>query len=201
MAMIRERSPGVWQVTAFTGRNADGRPTQVAVSGRGGKRDALREPARLESAPQRGAEGRTVADAMRAWLERNEGSCTPATLRDQTSGVRLVEGDQIAQMPLARLKVADVDRWLTRMRRAGLGESTIRNRMAVLRAALQQAVVWGWISANIVTLAKLGPHVRPVRRQTPAKPLATQSWTRPAGIFSDTLTRRTRRRRRRGSAR
>lgn len=154
MATIRERSPGVWQVRVFTGRNGTGRPTQVAVTVRGGKREALREAARLESAPQRGAGGRTAADALAAWLERNEGSYTPASLRDQTSRVHLVQGDQIAQMPLARLGVAEVDRWLTRMRRAGLGDSAIRNRLTVLRAALQQAVVWGWIASNPAALTR-----------------------------------------------
>ena len=154
MATIRERSPGVWQVRVFTGRNGTGRPTQMAVTVRGGKRQALREAARLEAAPQRGAEGRTVADALVAWLERNEGSYTPASLRDQTGRVNLVRQDQIAQTPLARLGVAEVDRWLTRMRRAGLGESAIRNRLTVLRAALQQAVVWGWIGSNPAALTR-----------------------------------------------
>ena len=154
VATIRERSPGVWQVRVFTGRNGTGRPTQTAVTVRGGKRDALREAARLESAPQRGSAGRTVADALAAWLERNEGSYTPASLRDQTSRVRLVQQDPIARTPLARLGVAEVDRWLTRVRRAGLGDSAIRNRLTVLRAALQQAVVWGWIPSNPAALTR-----------------------------------------------
>ena len=123
MATIRERSPGVWPVRVFTGRNDTGCPTQVAVTVRGGKQEALREAARLESAPQRGAEGRTVADALSAWLERNEGSYAPASLSDQTSRVRLVIEDQIARTPLARLGVAEVGRWLTRMWRSGSGES------------------------------------------------------------------------------
>jgi integrase len=154
VATVRERSPGVWQVRVFTGRNGTGRPTQTAVTVRGGKRDALREAARLESKPQRGAAGRTVSDALDCWLERNEGSYTPASLRDQTSRVRLVQKDAIAGTPLARLGVAEVDRWLTRMRRAGLGDAAIRNRLTVLRAALQQAVVWSWISANPAALSR-----------------------------------------------
>ena len=51
MATIRERSPGVWQVRVFTGRNGTGRPTQMAVTVRGGKREALRKAAQLESTP------------------------------------------------------------------------------------------------------------------------------------------------------
>jgi hypothetical protein len=41
------------------------------------------------------------------------------------------------------------------MRRAGLGEGTIRNRHTVLRAALTQAVRWGWASSNVAMAARL----------------------------------------------
>jgi len=104
VATIRERSPDVWQVRVFAGRNGTGRPTQMAVTVRGGKRDVLREAARLESTPQRGAEGRTVADALSAWLERNEGSYTPASRRDQTGRVRSVTEDQISAWREERLR-------------------------------------------------------------------------------------------------
>lgn len=159
MATLRERRPGVWQVRVFTGRNADGVPTQVAVTVHGTKRDALREAARLESNPRRGAAGRTVGDALRAWLEHKEGSYRPASLRDQTSRVRHIETDPIAAVALARLGVADVDRWLTRMRRAGVGQAAVHNRFVVLRAALQQAVVWGWITTNPAGLTR-APQVK-----------------------------------------
>lgn len=35
-----------------------------------------------------------------------------------------------------------------------MGNAAIRNRPIVLRAALQQAVVWGWISSNPAALAR-----------------------------------------------
>lgn len=57
MATIRERSPGVWQVRVFTGRNETGRPTQVAVTVHGTRRDALRQAAQLERpTPEHGLE-------------------------------------------------------------------------------------------------------------------------------------------------
>ena len=110
MATLRERRPGVWQVRVFTGRNAGGVPTQVAVTVHGTKRDALREAARLESNPRRGAAGRTVGDALRAWLEHKEGSYRPASLRDQTSRVRHVETDPIAGLALRVAAVAGARR-------------------------------------------------------------------------------------------
>ena len=41
----------------------------MAVTVHGTKRDALREAAKLEVSQRRGAGGRTVDDALRAWLE------------------------------------------------------------------------------------------------------------------------------------
>jgi len=42
VATVRERRDGVWEVRVFTGRDAQGRPTQVSRTVRGGKRDAQR---------------------------------------------------------------------------------------------------------------------------------------------------------------
>lgn len=80
----------------------------------------------LEGTPQRGAAGRTVADALTAWLEHNEGSYSPSTLRDQTSRARQVAEDKVSSIALARLSVSDVERWPTRLRRSGVGDSAIR---------------------------------------------------------------------------
>jgi hypothetical protein len=90
-------------VRVFTGRNASGRPTQVAITVRGTKRDALREAAKLEAAPHRGAAGRTVGDVLHAWLEYKEASYTPASLRDQTGRIRQIEQDPIVKVAVARL--------------------------------------------------------------------------------------------------
>jgi integrase len=173
MASIRERHPGVWQIRVFTGRNDEGEPTQVAVTVYGTKRDALKEAARLESAPHRGAAGRTVGDVLHEWFHFKEGSYTPSSYRDQESRVRQIETDQIVTMSVARLGVADIDRWIVRMRRAGVGASSIHNRHAVLRAALQQAVVWGWITSNPAALARARrPRQPPRGAMTPEEVIA-----------------------------
>ena len=157
----------------FTGRNGVGTPTQVAVNVRGTRRDALRKAADLDSAPHRGAAGRTVTDVLQAWLEHHEGSWAAVSLRDQTGRVRHIEVDPIAKMAVARLRVADVDRWLTRMRKAGVGQSTARNRLVVLRAALHQAQVWGWITVNPAALTRAPrPKQAPRDAMTPEEVIA-----------------------------
>lgn len=49
LATIREKRPGVWEVRAFTGSDVRGRPTQLSRTVHGGKRDAQRLAAQLES--------------------------------------------------------------------------------------------------------------------------------------------------------
>ena len=46
-------------------------------------------------------------------------------------------------MPVARLGVADVERWHARMRKTGVGEAAIRGRHSVLRAAVRAGIALG----------------------------------------------------------
>jgi integrase len=155
VASIRERRPGVWEVRVFTGRDESGRPVQTSHTVRGTKRDAMRLAATYDSRPPTHSAGRTVADVLNAWVEINQEVWAESSRRDQEGRVAKVGADPIAAMPVARLGVADVERWHARMRRAGLREMAIRNRHEVLRAALAQAVRWEWIATNPAAAARL----------------------------------------------
>jgi integrase len=155
MATIRERRRGVWEIRVFTGRDETGRPTQVSRTLKGTKRDAQRLAASLESQPSTHAAGRTVAEVLNAWVEICDATWAESSRRDQGSRVRSILADPIATMPVARLGVADVERWHARMRYMKVGEAAIRSRHAVLRAALAQAVRWEWISTNPAGTARL----------------------------------------------
>lgn len=162
MASIRERQPGVWEVRAFTGLDAHGRPTQVSRTVHGTKKEAKRVAAEMTVQPSRNAGGRKVGHVLDEWVDLNSASWAPLTLRDQTSRAKLIRADNIAEQSVASLGVADIDRWVTRLRQAGTGESSIRNQHSVLRAALEQAVRWEWISRNP---AKSAPIRQPKRAQ------------------------------------
>lgn len=155
MATIRERRPWVWEVRAFTGRDERGRPTQISRTVHGSKRDAQRVAAELTLRPAQTG-GRTVADLLDLWVQQNESTWAPSSRRDQVSRAALVKADAIARIPVARLSVADVDRWHVRLRKAGAGEGSVRNQHQALRAALTQAVRWGWVSTNVAATARLG---------------------------------------------
>ena len=149
----------------FVGNDERGRPTQVSRTVHGTKRQAQRVAAELTVAPPAASDGRTVADALDAWLETHSPTWAASTVRDQTSRVSLVKADRIARAQLGRLTVADVDRWHARLRAQGVGESSLRNQHLVLRAALSQAARWGWVSTNVAALATLGRRTTsPARR-------------------------------------
>jgi len=69
--------------------------------------------------------------------------------------VRSIKKDPIAKLPVARLSVGDIERWHTRLRGAGMQDAGIKNQHGVLRAALSQAVRWGWVSTNAAGMAGL----------------------------------------------
>jgi integrase len=163
MATIRERRPGVWEVRVFSGRDPAGKPTQVSQTVRGTKRDAQRKAARLESGPHSTAGGQTIADLLAVWRETNDAIWAESSKRDYASRAKAIAADPIARIAAARLGVADVERWHARMRRGGLGDATVRSRHAVLRAAVEQAVRWGWANTNVVASARLRHGKRPAR--------------------------------------
>ena len=98
---------------------------------------------------------RTVSDVLDAWVQQNLDTWAPSSARDQQSRVLGIKKDQIAWLPLARLSVDDVERWHTRMRRDGVRDAGVKNQHGVLRAALAQAVRWGWASTNMASMARL----------------------------------------------
>lgn len=120
---------------------------------RGGRRDAERAAAEMSLKPAKPDARRTVGDLLALWQETKADSWAHYTRRDVASRAELIRTDQIAGMPVARLDVVEVDLWLARLRRASVGEGSIRNQLQTLRSALAQAVRWGWISQNPAALA------------------------------------------------
>jgi hypothetical protein len=82
MATIRQRTPGVWEVRVFVGRDARGTPRQVSRTVHGSKRAAQRVAAELTVVPPSRSAAVTVADVLDAWLEMNTPTWAPSTVRD-----------------------------------------------------------------------------------------------------------------------
>lgn len=154
MATIRKRGEGVYEVRVFVGRDERGKPIQRSKTVRGGKREAERVAAELETKPSR-AGAKTVADALDAWVEMKTPTWAVSSKRDQVGRANALKADAIGSISVARLGVEEVDKWIARRRKQGKGEGTIRNQLQVLRSALRQAERWGWIADNPATKAEL----------------------------------------------
>jgi hypothetical protein len=113
----------------------------------------MRLAASFDSRPATHAAGRTVGEILDSWVEVNQEVWAESSRRDQGGRVGKVLADPIASVPVSRLGVADVERSHARMRRAG-GETAIRSRHSVLRAALAQAARWEWITTNPAAAAR-----------------------------------------------
>ena len=152
---LRERSPGVWELRVYTGRDpVTGKERAVSRTFRGGKREAstalsklvgeLDDPAaRRRAAPARITLSALIGERLASW----EGSATTrATYQSMLT-------KHIAPT-VGRLAVGDVDtrmldhfyRWLSDEH--GLSASTIKGIHSLIRGSLRQATVWGYIAVN-----------------------------------------------------
>ena len=131
-------------------------PIQLSKTVRGGRRDAQKVAAGMTLTSATAHAKVTVCQLLDLWLDQNGSSWAPSTAQNQRSRVRLVKADPIANISLVRLAAVDVDRWHARLARGAVGEGSIRNQHLVLRAAVTQAVRWGWVTTNVVAIARLG---------------------------------------------
>ena len=82
------------------------------------------------------------------WVEIKTPGWADLTIPDQTSRARQVAADPIGNMSVASIGVSDLDRWVARLRKAGVVGGSIRNQHTALRSALQVAVRWQWIATD-----------------------------------------------------
>src|SRR5258706_13710044 len=151
---IREKRPGLWEVRVFAGRDASGSPVQVSKTVRGTKKDAQRLAAQLTLRPAPSAGRRTVAELLDEYVKHKEPTWSIQTRANNRGRLKAILSDPISRMAVARVAVRDVDAWVLRMRKAGVGDAARLNRHAFLKAAFEQAVRWEWITHNAVKAAR-----------------------------------------------
>jgi integrase len=164
---IREKRPGLWEVRVFAGRDAAGSPVQVSKTVRGTKKDAQRLAAQLTLRPAPSAGRRTVAELLDEYVKHKEPTWSIQTRANNRGRLKAILSDAISKMAVARVAVRDVDAWVLRMRKAGVGDAARLNRHAFLKAAFEQAVRWEWITHNAVKAA------RPKSRKVPPRDAMT----------------------------
>ena len=166
-----KREPDDWEVRAYAGRDAaTGRHRYVSRSIRGGKRDAQRLLTKLTSElDTHGPTSRhTVDELLTAHIDHLEARGREArTIEGYRTIARGVAADAtLGATRLDRITVKALDDLYNRLGQRGLAAATIGRCHALLRAALKQAMAWGWTATNPVQLAT-PPSVPRVRRQIP----------------------------------
>jgi integrase len=158
MARIRERSKGVWEITASTGQKdpLTGRYGQLSRTVHGGKRVAERTAAQLATEVDTGrhkAGKHTLGQLLDEYLRHQESrGRAPKTVLEATRRAARIEADEIGGKDIRRLTGYDLDEFYARLAsrggRGGKGlHSTSRHHYhSLIRAALNQAIRWRWIS-------------------------------------------------------
>ncbi|HYX44901.1 MAG TPA: tyrosine-type recombinase/integrase, partial [Acidimicrobiales bacterium] len=155
---IRQRGKQSWEIRAFAGKDAEsGKKRYVARTIRGDRREAEVTLGRLLAEIEDGqhaVRAGTVGDLCERWYSHASPDLSPAVAVEYR---RLLDKRILprwGEVPLRRLRTADLDQWYGELRRSGgpggkpLSPNTVTRSHAVLRRALAQGVKWGWLTVN-----------------------------------------------------
>lgn len=166
--MIRRRGDN-WEVVCYAGRDPiTGKERRVSrtVPGRPGQKRPPAEAKQLEAKlllevahGQHHTRAVTVGELLDRWLVHVRSSLSPTTMVGYDRCVRLYLRPRLGTVRLDRLTTATLDRFYGTLQASGgqdgapLSAMTVRHVHAVLRAAVAQAVTWGWVDRNVVANA------------------------------------------------
>ena len=113
-------------------------------------------------------ERQTVEQFLLRWLDHKKSRLRPRAWLTYEQAVRLHLIPGLGKLPVARLKVDQVEAWFDRHQAAGATARTIRYARAVLRVALNKALKAGVVMQNAAALADPPTHVpRKIQPLTP----------------------------------
>ncbi len=148
--------PNRWQVRVPLGRDpSTGRYRYVGRYVQGTKRDAQRAAAELIIEVDRGGhreEGRhTVNELLDRWMAHIEAQGrAESTLARYRSCINANIKPRLGAKAINKLGPADLDRYYVQLGRTGLTPLSVRKSHAILSAAFNQALRWGWLDTNPV---------------------------------------------------
>jgi integrase len=129
---------------------------------------ALRELAReIDAGRHRSTDG-TLGFVLERWLAMVEDDLSPTTVREyrrlvdkriRPAVVEMPKRTQLVDVPLRKLEADVLDTFYADLRAGGLAPASIRQIHAIIRRALNQAVQWRWVDANVASRAT-PPRVR-----------------------------------------
>lgn len=168
----RQRRPGTWELRAYLGRDRlTGRKRYqtktIAVRGRREAEKALAAFVAGLDGPAHVGDGARVSfgELVQRWIATASPGWSPS---NEVTVRRTVAYYLAPLLPIRidRLRTADIDAFYAALRERGgrggrpLAVSTVRRVHSVVRAALEQAVRWEWLSTNPAAKASPGPAER-----------------------------------------
>lgn len=162
-----ERSPGVWRLRVFIGRDpVTGNPKQVTRTFRGNKKQADTALAQFVTEVASGtvpvAASATLAEFLDRWLGDIQPHRSPTTIKGYRHKIQRINA-RLGKLRLDRITAQHLDRAYRAWLDEGLHPSSVHHLHRILSAALRQAVKWGLLAS--APTARATP---PPRRHTPA---------------------------------
>lgn len=110
----------------------------------------------------------SVSAAITAFIEHRkaEGALAPSTVVVYESSLDRINGTDLATKALSKVQPYDVEQAINRLRAEGAGPYVLSQCHRLIRAAMNQAVAWGWITRNPV-LRGTGPRLPQKRVEAP----------------------------------
>ncbi|HEX2699063.1 MAG TPA: site-specific integrase [Acidimicrobiales bacterium] len=147
---LREKSPGMWELRVYLGRDAAGKVRHKHTRFRGGKRQAERELARLVAELDAGdgdivldwGPETTVNDAVVGWQRNGWDDLSPSTVRRYRSIWKVHVKDDIGRRKIRSLGPYDVECYLRKLKQEGQSESSVHQIRAFLHRACRLARKW-----------------------------------------------------------
>ena len=150
---LREKYPGIWQLRVDAGKDpVTGSRRRPSMNFRGTKGEAQQAlnimVVEVEAGRYNGTSS-TFKQLATKWLDLVEGDLSPTTLRGYRSKLKVWIFPAIGDRQVNKITTHDLDQlYRALVRQEGLSPATVRQINAIIRRALRQAVIWGWISTN-----------------------------------------------------
>ncbi len=111
-------------------------------------------------------ERQRLGDFLSIWMAETQApKLRPSTTKSYESYIRLRIVPALGDTTLGDLTAQDVQRFLNGCTKAGLSPRTVQYIRAILRAALNQALRWGYVERNVAALAS-PPRQKPKQIET-----------------------------------
>ena len=152
-----KREPDYWELRVYAGRDPVTKKRRyVSRAFRGGKREANNALAQLVAEVDR--EGiRTDATINRLLNAHIDHLATRGRQQRTIDGyrtiARAIAKDPLGELPLKKVTVKAIDDFYDRLVKRGLSPATVQRYHALMGAAYQQGMAWGWAPTNTVRLA------------------------------------------------